>query len=119
MALYDVYKLEEFYVLGITIPLLVPELLDGKAYGYTGLCVGGIFSYSRWEPGSADMASPGDLLTQSFVSITCFVRAIHAKGAIAILSDKGFLGLAGVLGNAEHFSLLHKWKITFEVSACV
>ena len=52
---------------------------------------GGIGWYSRWKPGRTGMAMPGDLLTQSFKSITCFRHAFHMKGALAVMADE-FLG---------------------------
>ena len=59
--------------------------MEGKAWGYTGLRMGGIGCYSRWVPGSTGMA--GVPLVQSLKSIMCFERAIHMIGALAVLAD--------------------------------
>ena len=69
---------------------------------------GGIECYSRWEPGSTGMAMPGFLPAQSFKSITCFGRAFHMKGALAVMADEGFLGLASDLEHAGHFRSVYK-----------
>ena len=67
---------------GVLIPAL---LLHGTVRGE------GIWCYTRWVPRSAGMAMIGILLAQSFKSIACFGRALHMKGAPAVLADKGFL----------------------------
>ena len=65
--------------------------MEGKAWGYTGLCVGGIVCYSRCVPVSAGMATPSGL-AKSFKCITCFGRVHHMKGAFAVLADNGLWG---------------------------
>ena len=55
----------------------------GRALGCTGQCVWEIEHCGRWVPGSAGMETSGVL--HSFKSITCFWRALHVKGALAVL----------------------------------
>ena len=73
-------------------------------HGATQDCTwGGIECYSRWEPGSTGIVTPGVLLVQSFRSITCFGHAFYMNVALAVMADAGFLGLASVLEHAGHF----------------
>ena len=54
-------------------------------------------------PGSAGMKTPGVQHTQSFKIIACFRRALHMKGMLEVLADKGFwvwLSFRSVLGNS-------------------
>ena len=64
--------------------------MEGKAWGYTGLRMGGVGCYSRWEFGSAVISTLGVLFVQSFKSITCFGRAFHMKGTLAVMADEIF-----------------------------
>ena len=68
--------------------------MQGKAWGYTGLRMGGIGCCSRWEPGSTGMATTGVLLAQSFMNITCFEHAFKLKNALAVMADKVFWGFS-------------------------
>ena len=45
--------------------------------------------YNRCVSGSAGMAMPGVLLAQKDKGIMCFVCALHMKGVIAVLAEKG------------------------------
>ena len=65
--------------------------MEDKVCSYMGLCMGEIVCHSRWEPGSAGMATPCVLFTQSSKSITCFFNALHMKGAHVVLADQRFL----------------------------
>ena len=57
------------------------------------------------------MAIPSVLLVQTFKNITCFGRAFHMKGALAVMADEGFLGLASVLEHSGHFRLLYRGEL--------
>ena len=48
-------------------------------------------------PGSAGIATPVVLFTQSFKSIPCFGSAPHIGGVLAVLADMGFFGLVCIL----------------------
>ena len=62
-------------------------------------------------PGSAGMAIPGVLITQSSKGIACFGHALYMKGVLSVLANKGLLGLARVLKHDGHFRLLYKWGL--------
>ena len=42
-------------------------------------------------PGSTGVATPGILITLSFMDIACFGSTLHMKGTHAVLDDKFFL----------------------------
>ena len=79
--------------------------MEGKAWGLMGLHMGGIGSFSRWETGSTGMATPGVLLAQSFKSITCFGRAFHMKGMLAVMADEVFFGFSFRFGACWAFQV--------------
>ena len=67
-------------------------------------------------PGSARMAIPGVLLTQSFKSTTCSRHTLHMKGVLAFLEDNGFFWVRLKFWSMLGFS---GWRIGFMVAADV
>ena len=65
--------------------------------------------------GTARMATPEVLLSQSLKGITCSECALHMKGALVVLADKRFFYLVSVMEHAGHFGMLYKSGIRFVV----
>ena len=59
------------------------------------------------------MAPPGVLVAQSLKIIACFGRAFHIKGALVVIADEDFSGLASVSEHAGHLRLLHRGEAWF------
>ena len=88
--------------------------MEGKVWGYMGLRMRGIWRYSRWLLEITGIATSGILFAQSSKSITCFGRAFHMKGALAVLAYNAFWGLVSVLEHAENLRPLFKGKDEFK-----